>query len=151
MESCKIFGSVCFSSQSLTSVCKTVHKVREEEVELHEHSIDREDDSPLAGTCGSEIEINGHQTERAEENVAIYFEEFRNLVGAGVRGYGGTRIHLPQTYLDPPYPRTPVPPKQSSIIPHNQPQSHDETGILCNNRTPSHTLDLHPKAIDQRQ
>ena len=109
---------------------------------MHKYGIDREDDSPLAGTCGSEIEVDSHQTERAEEDVAIYFEERgrRNEEGE----YSAPDISLSTFHL-------PLSSKNLPIIPPNQSQSHDETGILCNNRTPSHTLNLHPKTIDQRQ
>ena len=52
---------------------------------------------------------------------------------------------LRQTFLTPPSM------KYFSVIPHEQPQSHDETGILCDDCTPSHTLDLHAETIDERQ
>ena len=45
----------------------------------------------------------------------------------------------------------PLSSKQPAIIVRQQPQSHDETYILGNNRTQSHTLDLHTKTIDERQ
>ena len=76
MEGCSVFGSVCSTPQSLACVCKTIHKVGEEEVELHKYGVDREDDSPLAGTSGSEIEVDGNEAERTEEDVAVDLEEF---------------------------------------------------------------------------
>ena len=41
--------------------------------------------------------------------------------------------------------------EQSSVIFQQQSDSHDETSILCYNSTQSHTLDLHAKAINQRE
>ena len=63
---------------------------------MHKHGIDREYDSPLAGTCRSEIEVDSHQTERAEEDVTIDFEERgrRNEEGE----YSATDISL-STFL----------------------------------------------------
>ena len=40
---------------------------------------------------------------------------------------------------------------QAAIIAEQQSHSHDETGILCDDGTQSHTLDPHAEAIDQRQ
>ena len=71
MKGRSIPGSVCPAAQSLTSVGKTIHEIREEQIELHHHGIDREDDSPLTGTSGGEVEVHGHQAERAKEDVAI--------------------------------------------------------------------------------
>jgi hypothetical protein len=42
---------------------------------LHEDGVDGKDYGPLAGTSGSEIEVDGYEAERTEEDVAVCFEE----------------------------------------------------------------------------
>ena len=66
-----IAGTVCPASQGLASIGKAVHEVGEKEIELHHHRVYRQDDRSLTCTCGSEVEIDGHKTQRTQEDIAV--------------------------------------------------------------------------------
>ena len=75
VEGLLVVSSVEAPAQGFASVCKAIHEVAEKQVELHNHCVYRQNDGTVTSTCRGEIEVDGHQTECAQEDVAVDTEK----------------------------------------------------------------------------
>ena len=80
------------SGQCFACVGKAIHEVAEEREQLHEQCVDGQCQCPLCRTGRSEVEVDGHETQRAQEDVAVDGEE--TVPGERAVGWSGFRRWL---------------------------------------------------------
>ena len=79
-KSLMIARSVKLAAQSLACIGKAVHNVREQHIELHEQSVNRQHYLTLPRTGRSEKQHYGNHAQRAQKYVAVYLEDMRHCV-----------------------------------------------------------------------
>ena len=123
---------VITASQRFSGIGKAVHEIREEQVELHHHRIDRKNHCPMTGTSGCKEEVHQNQAQCTEEDVTVDMEETAHR-RADERAL--------QNQIT----------AQTTVVTEEQTYRNEEARILCDDRSKGHSLDLHAKSIDQQQ
>ena len=105
-----VVSAIVSASEGLACIGETVHEIGEEQIELQQYGVDRKNDSPISGTCCSEVEIDGYQTEGTEEDIPIDAEElYHGLVHEGAfQSPIGTQPSVESLYQDDSYQKSDV-------------------------------------------
>ena len=124
------------ASQCLAGIGEAVHDIREEQVELHEQRIDGQDGGALPRPGSGEIQVDGHQAQCAQEDVAVDTEECckRRAATAGRSGRGGA-----------------VQAQRFPVIAPQQCPGNKEAGILRHQRADGNALDAPSQPVDQTE
>ena len=75
MERLVVGCSPVASAQCLTGKGKAVHHIGEEQIKLQQQRIDGQDGCSLPGSYGGEVEVDGHQEKRTQEDVPVNTQE----------------------------------------------------------------------------
>ena len=120
------------SAEGLAGVGKAVHDVAEEHEQLHQQRVGCQRQGPLRGSGRGEIEIDGHETERAQEDVEIEPEEAPQPAQQTAEAGRVAAEHAP-------------------VIAPEQDEGDDEARPLRHDRARGHATDAPPQPDDKQE